>query len=286
MKILLTAPDAGAHPGFARTPSPLGAKIVHSGNSLTDCIFVGGTWPDVGINNLVKQYSPDSTPLNYKSTIPGSSMAYRWAASAEATPDAKATMGDYDVLVITDNSGNFNTNSYPPTQAQIPADALLWADLAWTIGRGGLGAEVMLWCPWARTDVANIPAQYEVRFTLWPQIQDYCNSNLPAGRKKINLIPGAWLWYEFYKDQQAGTAPTLTWYDDLYVDEVHPTDAGRYISAALHMACIYGIDPTLIPPSLPGVTALTSPQLAYVRAKIKQVVTAVKRSGVDTSTWA
>lgn len=279
----IIAPATGNHPGFARTPSPFNATIIHSGNSLTDAVF-SGSFPG-GINSMVNAIAGSSVAANEKSTIVGSSMAFRWV-NATAAPDAKTQIANYQVFVLTDVSGNFNTNSYGPTVDQLPADALLWVDLAWTSGNAGAGSEVLLWAPWARTDIPDIDAQYQTRFTLWAQIQDYCNATRPINRKPVRLIPGAWLWYEFWKDQQAGLCPTPTWYDDLYSDEVHQLGLGNYIAQVLHVCCLYGVDPLSTPSSVAGLTpAPTSGDLAYIRAKIKQVVSAVKRSGVDTSAW-
>lgn len=223
---------------------------------------------------------------NDRSIIIGSSMQFRWENGPSTLDvDAKAAIGDYEVLVLTDVSSSFNTNTFPPTQAALPTECFQWVDRAWNLGNGGAGAETFLWCTWARTDVPDINAQYQRRIQLWSQMQDYANARRPQNQKPVRLIPGSWLWYEFWKDQQNGLTPTSTWYDDLYSDEIHQRGIGEYIAEVLHVCCIYGVDPLNTPASSPSLPVPTPAELAYIRNKIKQVVRAVPRSGVDTSSW-
>lgn len=284
IRAVVTASSTGNHPGFARTPSPFNTPIVHSGNSLTDITFQGSAF---GLSGMVNAMAGSSVAANQRSTIVGSPMSVRWTDGPSAvTVDAKATIGIYKALVLTDVSTNFNTNSFSGTVEQLPTDCLNWVNLAWTQGDGGAGAETLLWCTWApRDDPPDANAQYLTRIQRWSELQDYCNARRPQGQKPVRLIPGSWLWYEFWKDQQNGLTPTATWYTDLYDDNIHQYRTGAYISQLLHLCCIYGVDPLLAPATSAGVPALNTTELAYVRAKIKQVVRAVPRSGVDTSAW-
>lgn len=267
-----------------RVSSPLSVTAIASGNSLMDPIFTGGEFGNQGVSWLINNYNGSVVSTIAKSTQPGTSMIYRWD-NATTAPDAKTLIGDYELLLMTDLSTNFNTNTFPATQDALPADALLWANHTWTNGAAGAGGEMILWCPNARTDIADVAAQYARRFELWAEIQDYCNAQLPTGKKPVRLIPGAWLWYQFWLDQQNGVAPTATWYDDLFLDEVHPTGVSPYIFNLMIAVCVYGIDPYLLADSIPNLQAPTPTELEYIKGKIKTLVRNFPRGAVDTSSW-
>jgi len=279
MRMVLKSTAPSGHQ-WKRPSSATSVTAIASGNSLTDPIFTGGVFGNKGTSWLINQYAGSVVSGIAKSTQPGSPMSYRWA-NATVPPDAKTLIADYDLLILTDVSTNFDTDVYPPTAAGLPAEALLWANHAWTNG-----AETILWCPNARQDKANIAAQYANRFELWAKIQDYCNAALPAGKKPVRLIPGAWLWHQFWLDQQSGQCPTPTWYDDLFIDAVHPGGISPYIFCLIHAVCIYGIDPYLLADAIPGIATPTPEDVAYIKAHMKNLVKSFDRGGVDVSGWA
>lgn len=285
MRLVVKSNANHGHQNHLRQASPLSATIIASGNSLTDAIFLGGPYGNKGASYLVNQYNGGGIVSTIaKSTAPGSPMIWRWN-NATTAPDAKADIANYQLLVLTDASSNFNTNTYQPTQDALPADALLWANHVWTNGNGGAGGELILWAPWARQDVADIEAQYQRRFMLWPKIQDYCNARLPAGKKPVRLIPGAWLWHQFWLDQQNGATPSPTWYDDLFADDVHQYELGAYIASLLHVVCLFGIDPYELADAIPGIQAPTPGEVEYIKSRVSSLVRSFGRAGVDTSGW-
>ena len=279
MRLVLNSTAPSGHQ-WKRPSSEASVAAIASGNSLTDPIFTGGVYGNVGVSWLINQLVGSVVSNIAKSTQPGSAMSYRWA-NATVPPDAKTLIADYDLLILTDLSTNFDTDVYPPTAAGLPAEALLWANHAWANG-----AETILWCPNARQDKPDIAAQYANRFELWAKIQDYCNAALPAGKKPVRLIPGAWLWHQFWLDQQAGLCPTPTWYDDLFVDAVHPGGISSYIFCLIHAVCIYGIDPYLLADAIPGIATPTPADVAYIKAHMKALVKSFDRGAVDTTAWA
>ena len=279
MRMVLKSTAPSGHQ-WKRPASPTNVPAIASGNSLTDPIFTGGVYGNAGVSWLINQHAGSVVSSIAKSTQPGSPMSYRWA-NATVPPDAKTLIADYDLLILTDLSTNFDTDVYPPTAAGLPAETLLWANHAWANG-----AETILWCPNARQDKANIAAQYANRFELWAKIQDYCNAALPAGKKPVRLIPGAWLWHQFWLDQQSGQCPTPTWYDDLFIDAVHPGGISPYIFCLIHAVCIYGIDPYLLADAIPGIATPTPADVAYIKAHIKSLVKGFDRGGVDVSSWS
>lgn len=279
MRLVVNSSATSGHTG-RRMASPLAVTAIASGNSLMDPIFAGGVFGNKGVSWLINNYHGSIVSTIAKSTIPGSSMAYRWTTATDA-PDAKTSIANYQLLIMTDLSSNCDTDTYQPTQDALPTDALLWAQLAWANN-----AEMILWCPNARLDKPDINAQYLHRFELWGKIQDKCNTNLPSGKKPVRLIPGAWLWHKFWLDQQAGLTPSATWYNDLFIDEVHPGGISPYIFCLIHAVCIYGIDPYLLADAIPGVTAPTPTEVEYIKSNIKALVMASPRGAVDTSAWA
>ena len=280
MRLVLNSTAPSGHQ-WKRPSSAASVTAIASGNSLTDPIFDGGaSGTNKGTSWLINQYSGSVVSGIAKSTIPGSPMAYRWV-NATTPPDAKTLIANYDLLIITDVYSNFDTDTYPPTAAALPSDALLWANHAWAND-----AEMILWCPNARQDKPDIAAQYARRFELWAAIQDHCNAALPVGKKPVRLIPGAWLWHRFWLDQQAGQCPTPTWYDDLFIDAVHPSGIGSYIICLIHAVCIYGIDPYLLADAIPGIATPTPADVAYIKAHMKNLVKGFDRGGVDVSGWS
>jgi hypothetical protein len=243
-------------------------------------MFLGGEFGSQGVKNLVDAYNGSAVTVWGKSTTPGSPMSFRWA-NPTAAPDARLDIDDYSVLIITDIYTAFLTTSFPPTQAALPADFNQWAQHAWTAGRGGLGAETLLWSTWIPQDSVNYEAEWQRNLLLWAQMQDYANARRPNGQKPVRLIPGTGVFYKIWQDRP-------DFYDSLYSDNIHfyEDTPGPYIVNLLVASCVYGIDPSLLPASIPGMGALSAPDLAYVRGVIRDVVRATPRSGVNTSTWA
>ena len=285
MKIILQSNPASQHPDANRLASPLAAKVIHSGNSGTDPIFTGGVGGKSGIRTSIEQVAGADVSGHAKSTIPGSPMRYRWE-NATAYPDARLNIGEFEILVITANSGDTSISAYPPTRDGLPAEAFVWVDHAWRNGNSGAGAEVFFWCPWARLDGLGLTEEYDHILSLWALMQDYANARLMSGRKPVRVIPGAWLWRQFWMDQQAGVAPTPTWHHDLFTDAFHQNSKSAYIQTILHIACIHGVDPRSLPTSIAGMDALSPQEYDYVMARMKQVVGSVKRAGVDASAWS
>lgn len=279
IRATITASATGNHPGFARTPSPLNTPIIVSGNSLADPMFLGGSFGNTGLTNLITQYNGSNVAQVAKSTTPGSPMSFRWE-NPTAAPDARLDIDDYSVLIITDIYTSFLTTTFPPTQALLTTDFDQWAQHAWANGRGGLGAETFLWCTWIPQNSTNYQAEWDRNFLLWAQMQDYANARRPNGQKPVRIIPGTGVFYKIWQQRP-------DFYDDLYTDNIHFYEgkAGPYIINLLVASCVYGIDPTLLPSSIPGLGALSAPDLAYVRGVIRDVVRATPRSGVDTSSW-
>ena len=258
--------------------------MVCSGNSGTDPLW--GT-PSLGKMILATR---GYTPSVVKSTVPGSSLSYRRiiGATAPITPaDAWRDIASYGVLQITDNSKLDDLVDHEELR--------YWADRAWALGAGGAGAEILVWMPqpsYGRT--TGLAAAFPDHLAWIAELKrhyraavDYCNVRMPLGKKPIRIIPGLWVFEQFYKDQVAGVAPTATWYDDLHVDDFHmQANMGSYIVSALHAACLFGVDPAVIPATVNGYTCSDA---AYVKGTIRNVLMgtdAADVAGLDVSLWS
>ena len=275
---LLMSPVArAAEPGAL--PKPLDIRVIQSGHSLTDPI------PKKLI--VMLRASGVSTPVVAGSTIPGSPMDWRW--NNPSTPDARANIGDYDLLVLTERVPLSNTVPYHNSEE----NALKWFKHAWTEGRGGKGAETVLYATWVSIDSGpnaenphkdpegNIPwrERLPLEMARWEQIADYVNEHLPDGAPAMRIIPGPLIMAAIDEAITDGKAPGLTKLSDLFIDEVHINTRGAYLIALAHFAVIYGRDPRALPDRVDPHDP--QPELAaFMQDLVWRVVTEYERAGL------
>ena len=84
----------------AREPSPLTIKQIHSGHSLTVSAAFKCKWL-WHLQAMINDIQPGSAQVG-KSTIPGSSMSWRWSNARSNGTDARAEIADWEMLVITE----------------------------------------------------------------------------------------------------------------------------------------------------------------------------------------
>lgn len=260
-------------------PKPLGLRIIQSGHSLTDPI------PERLI--VMLRAMGEELPVVVRSTIPGSPMDWRW--NNPATPDARATIGKYDLLVLTERTSLSNTMPFHNSEKQ----ALQWFTHAWSKGNGGAGAETVLYATWVTLasgpDAENpyndsenhIPWRERLPLELarWEQIMDYVNQNRPEGAPPMRMIPGPLLMLAMDDAIKQGKAPGLTDISDLFGDEIHINDVGTYLIALAHYAVIYGRDPRELPDRINNDPR---PELAaFMQELVWQVVTDYERTGLS-----
>lgn len=116
---------------------PLSLRVIQSGHSLTDPI------PDP-LQAMIRAggWRGDTVAL---STIPGSPMDWRWNnPPGYGLPDARHAIGDYDVLVLTERVSVNGTIQWHNSLDQ----ALIWFNHASSNGKGGKGAETVLYATW------------------------------------------------------------------------------------------------------------------------------------------
>ena len=276
-------PGAGAEQLPPRTASPLDVMQIHSGHSLTDSYMA---WPAPGrlvlATKLRSRVNPHDTIA--KSTIPGSPMSWRWT-HASGTPDAKAEIGNYELLVTTES---VPLRVGPASFKRGTLDWIdKWIDHAWKQGNSGQGAEVMLYSTWVswqngKGDEADIPfrKRLDIDGGRWEQMQDHANAIRPAGMPPIYMIPGHRMMMRIYDDIEASRAPEMTHISDVFKDDIHPNAAGQYAIACLVYAVIYQRDPRELPNKLAREhDTFTSSQAQYFKTIAWEIATGYDRTG-------
>ncbi len=274
-------PGAGAHaasrpvPGAA--PRPLDMRVIESGHSLTD--------PIPALLARMVAAAGGRNPVVDRSTIPGSGLDWRWNhPPGYGLPDARAAIGGYDALVITEAA---------PLSRMMPwlaseADALRWFTHAWTKGNGGRGARTILYATWAelssgpdfvnpdKDPEGNVPwrDRLPLEFERWLRILGHVNANRPAGSPEMLLIPGPLLMAALHDAIAAGRAPGISRISDVFLDDIHLNDLGAYFIALAHYAVIYGRDPRELPVRTgAGAGRAPGPELArWMQALVWEVV--------------
>lgn len=281
-----------ALPVLATTPlyaapvqRPFNLRVVMSGHSLTDPI------PEP-LDILVKAVAGDQSRgmLIDKSTIPGSPAEHRWQTTPIEPVDAKRDIGKYDLLVLTERVPVRSTLQWHNADKI----ALAWFEHAWKNGKGGQGAETILYASWisvisgpGNEDKWDMPDERLIPFrerldlemTAWQQIADHVNNNRPAGSPPMRVIPGPKIMGAVFDAIQSGTAPDLTSMKELFEDDIHVNAMGTYVITLAHYAVIYGRDPREIP-NLRGKPGWPSHEQAdWMKALVWDVLRAYPDSG-------
>lgn len=257
-------------------PRPLGTRVIQSGHSLTDPI-------PVVLEKMIRASGGPNTVMA-RSTVPGSPMEIRWKnPPGSELPDARARIGDYEVLVLTERVPLSNTLPWHNS----PGEALRWFNHAWENGNGGRGAETILYATWVEIDSGpgyenphrdpegNIPWRERLPLELarWAQIVDHVNANRPTGSPPMRLIPGPLIFAAVHDEIAAGTAPHLTNISQLFSDNIHVNDDGAYLISLAHFAVIYGRDPRELPEKAGKPQALHPETAQWMKELVWQVLT-------------
>lgn len=260
-------------------PKPLDIHVIQSGHSLTDPI------PEKLA--VMLRASGVSTPVVARATTPGSPMDWRW--DHPTNPDARAKIGDYDLLVLTERVPLSNTLPYHNSEKT----ALKWFEHAWTEGKGGKGAETVLYATWVsiksgpdaenpyKDPEGNVPWRERIPLEAarWEQIADYVNEHRPEGSPAMRTIPGPQIIAAMDEAIREGKAPGLKDISELFSDDIHVNSAGAYLIALAHFAVIYGRDPRPLPDRVDPHDP--RPDLAaFMQELVWRVVTGYERAGL------
>ncbi|AUH33849.1 hypothetical protein CUV01_11020 [Paracoccus tegillarcae] len=269
---------------LAQEPLPK-LRIVESGHSLTDGIM-----------------GPLSTMINaaggrggtlVKSTIPGSPMEWRWNHPAEPDLRQPEEMAKFDLMVNTERVALSGTL----TAHDSPKFALQWFEQAWKYGNDGKGAASILYASWVVIDsgpdyenpykdtdgLVPVRERLDREMVMWEQILDHVNENRPDGSPVMKMIPGTLIMAAVYDAIEAGTAPGLTEYSQLYADDIHTNDLGNYLIALAHFAVIFNRDPHGLPAGVPAKGGPDPEQAAWMQDLVWKIVTEYPRAGTDGS---
>lgn len=268
------------------------SKLAISCNSGLDRVFF--------FNAITLQVAPffgaGVTPYRVFDTA-GSSWRNRFILAGQTVGGAKYyaepvdNVAEFDGLLLLSSSGNFiDPNAIPNIENE---DAFRWVTHYWTKGKNGRGAPTAFWATWPRCPqpadmTINSANEYLAKSRQWPMVQDYCNKRMPFGQEPVRLFPMYEVFNRIRLAINAGTAPGITDYNQLFADNdiFHLSDLGEYINGLFMMVCTTGIDPKLFGKSFNGRVAPQETTQAYICLVIKQVLTDFVRAGVDTSAWS
>ena len=275
---------------------PIDVQQIHSGHSLTDPLF-GQPWPGQFVALIEIENDADHGTLSdvmiAKSTIPGSSMTWRWEnPPGHGQPDARHDIADWELLCITERvplhyEGGSTDQWYLDAIQEQKDSLLLFVENAWNNGNGGEGAPTLLWTTWTNIDDSDGPwrSMLDIQGAEFERMQDYVNDNLPAGAPPVFLIPGHRMMARLYDDIQSGLVPGISDISDFFSDTIHTNTLGDYAIAMIHYACIFnespvGITNDLIPFSGDDDEIPSEDLAQYLQTMIWEVVTTYPRTGI------
>ena len=280
--------------------SAFSVRQIHSGHSLTDPLFYPH-WPGQYVNlmgHVLMQ--PAWQLLNTtvgKSTIPGSSMLYRWdTPPGFGSPDARHDISSWELLIITERvpllvEGGSTQAWYIEGIGEQREGLLRFVNNAWLNGNGGNGAPTLLWTTWVHVDGSsgNFREMLDVQGAEWERMQDHVNERRVQGSPPVYLIPGHRMMARLFDDVARGVVPGVTSIDQFFDDAIHTNELGAYAIALMHYACIFNRSPVGLPylllPDAPPGTLTPSPELAaYLQDMVWDVVTSYPRTGVSVAT--
>ena len=269
----------------ADTLRPMNARVVMSGHSLTDPI-------ELPLITLVRAVGGKEA-LGFaidRSTVPGSTLEYRWQPEIDLPIDAQRDIANYDVLVLTERVPVRSAMAYHKTSDY----ALKWTEHAWSNGGKGRGAETILYATWIDvksgpgntdewdSDEKTIPfrERLDLEMGTWQEIADHVNGNRSAGTPPMLVIPGPKIMAAVYDAIAAGTAPGFSKVADVFEDTIHVNAKGGFLMALAHLAVIYRRDPREIP-ALKGDPGWPTPdQAAWMKDLVWNVLSTYPDSGI------
>lgn len=261
---------------FYRDPSPLNIRQIHSGHSLTDDGVFEGRWPG-HMSFMINELEPNAAQLG-KSTIPGSSMSWRWDHEPRSNVDERSDIANWELMVITERV------PFPRDMKFYDSPEWLrrFAEHAWRNGNRGAGAPTLLYTTW--TNIDNSDGDWRTLLDtygpLWEAMADYASETLPA-RAQIRLIPGHRLMARLYDDIAASRVPGVRNISAFFEDTIHLNGLGSYAVGLLHMAVIHHVDPRGLNYTGYGLSPQPSASLArYIQNTVWEVATSYERAGL------
>lgn len=263
--------------------------IVMSSNSGGDFIFfAGGVGHRFGgVPCEIELQFPNSTPNVVRSSIPGSTIKWRWDNDAETNRDIKPRMdaGLYDTLIISGNAADYYISNYN-NRPWNPEYTELWTRHYWDNAKGGLGGgKTFLIGTHAGLDRPDYLGECRHRHWVFKQQMDNLNIDRDPSHPRVRVIPAYLAYQRYFEDKQSDGLPYPTFFEDLFTDNFHQNDAGRYTYLCMYMATLFGIDPRNVTPQPVGLPALTMQESEYIRQVCYEVLKTTEVHGINTSAW-
>lgn len=204
--------------------------------------------------------------------INGSTLKYQWENSANAQgADGKEELptGKYDVVFLNDNR--------PFVSASSEANSIFYGNKWWDLALNNSSVRVFLqpYWPWKTDDpYYNPDPSYEKviadRRVIYERIAVGMEKAHPG--KKIYISPIDMAVVKLVRKIEKGEVPGFTTIADIYGDEVHLTDVGKYLNACVNYAVIYRKSPVGLPGKMYNEWGKLMIEIPETAAKIFQEV--------------
>lgn len=234
-------------------------RAFYIGHSLTDYIpEMVGSLSDSSANNTFQDWSFQS--------IPGAPLRWQWQrmAANDFTPNPPHSYpfyhssnglpsGAFDMLILTDAV---------PRDAVSPwgiQETYLYADSFYNYAsQYNPNIQVFIYEVWhcilsgtptgCDYDVNSNPWRQRLSddLPMWESVVDTLNQRFNP-INPVCLIPGGQGLARLYDSMQAGALPGITQVEDLFEDNIHLNDTGRYFIACIHYATIHKSSPVGLP---------------------------------------
>jgi len=237
----------------------LGAKDSYSQDY--NAFYIGHSLSDQ-IPDMVESLAIDHQLTNFDWTyqgIPGAPLRYQWSRKAEDSyytidPHYYAFFdeteglptGEFDLLVLTESVPRYGelineTYQYADSLAryalQYNPDTKIYLYEDWHCIRSGTptGCDYDVDAnPWRERLDDDLP--------MWESVVDTLNSRL-SPTNQVCMIPAGQALAQLYDSIAVGSVPGITSIDDLFSDDIHLTNVGKYFVACVHFSTIFGVSP-------------------------------------------
>jgi hypothetical protein len=216
--------------------------------------------------------------------INGAPLRVNWDDSSTAEGiDGRVALasGGYDVVIITESIPLKDQIEWNDTKGY----ALRWYELAVSANPK---ARVYMYETWHSRDSGADDTAWRKRLdqdlAAWEGIVDSVNSARKPGAPEMLVVPAGQGLARLHDEVAAGRVPELAAMSDLFSDDIHLNDVGKYFIAMIQYAAIYQKSPEGLPRALRGQWGPFKAPTQALATKMQQVawevVRGYARSGV------
>ncbi|MBX3044403.1 MAG: T9SS type A sorting domain-containing protein [Candidatus Kapabacteria bacterium] len=236
------------------------SNITKSQNNI-NAFYIGHSLSD-GVIDMVNSLSlnyPESNFMFRYQTIPGSPLRWNWQAkdrndyqvinpfySGFYHPEYGLRSGNFDVLVLTESVPRYNS---------IIDDTYQYADSFFVFANNyNPNIQIFLYEVWhciksgdptgCNYDIPSSPWRNRLSddLEMWESVVDTLN-NRYSPNKPVCLIPAGQALAVLHDSIQAGAITGINSINDLFSDDIHLNDIGKYFVACVHFSMIHGVSP-------------------------------------------